>query len=233
MKEEYIGKELENFSVAKFWRNYVIFNFSKYFKNKNKDVLEVGSGIGSFSEIIIKNCNKVTLLEPDKNFYFYLSKKFKDEKKIKEIINGSSQDLIGKKYDIIFHLQVLEHLEDDQLEITRNLELLNNNGYLLICIPSFMELYSNFDKAIGHYRRYVKKDFKKFDLHGSKIVKSYYIDSSGYLIYKIFKMLLNSPNPKKIMIYLWDRILIPISIFLDKIFCHKIGKNLIVIIKKS
>ena len=33
MKQEFIGKELEYFSVAKFWRNYVIFNFIKYFKN--------------------------------------------------------------------------------------------------------------------------------------------------------------------------------------------------------
>lgn len=231
MKKEYVGEELENFAVARFWRKYVISNFSKYFKDK--DVLEVGSGIGSFSEMIIKDCKKITILEPDKNFYLYLSEKFKNEKKITEIINGSSHDINGKKYDTIFHLQVLEHLEDDQSEITRNLKLLKDNGYLLICVPSFMELYSSFDKAIGHHRRYVKEDFERFNLNGSKIIKSYYIDSSGYLIYKIFKMLLNSSNPKKFMIYLWDRIFIPISIFLDKILFHKIGKNLIIIIKKS
>ena len=231
MKIEYVGEELENFSVASFWRKYVCSNFIKFYKNKN--VLEVGSGIGSFSEIIIKDCNELTILEPDKNFCEHLSKKFKHEKKIKEIINGSSHDVPQNKYDVIFHLQVLEHPKDDQEEILRNLKLLKSGGYLLICVPSFMELYSSFDKAIGHYRRYVKKDFENFNLEGSKILKSYYIDSSGYLVYRIFKIFLNSSSPKKFMINLWDKFFIPLSLILDKIFFHKIGKNLLIVIKKN
>ena len=35
MKLDYIGKELENFSVASFWRKYVMSHFKTYYKNKN------------------------------------------------------------------------------------------------------------------------------------------------------------------------------------------------------
>ena len=59
----------------------------------------MGSGIGSFSEIIIKDCNELTILEPDKNFCEHLTKKFRHEKKVKEIINGSSHDVSQNKYD--------------------------------------------------------------------------------------------------------------------------------------
>ena len=48
-----------------------------------------------------------------------------------------------------------------------------------------MSLYSKFDKSIGHFRRYEKKDFEKFNLGNSKIVKMFYIDSIGYILYKI------------------------------------------------
>ena len=41
-----------------------------------------------------------------------------------------------------------------------------------------MSLYSKFDKSIGHFRRYEKKDFEKFNLGNSKIVKMFYIDRS-------------------------------------------------------
>jgi hypothetical protein len=127
---------------------------------------------------------------------------------------------------------VLEHIENDQEEISRNLNLLNKDGYLLICVPSFMSLYSNFDKSIGHYRRYIKKDFLLFNLQESKIEKMFYLDSSGYLIYRIFKLFLNSSNPKKFMVYIWDKIFIPISFVLDKFLNDKFGKNLVVIVKK-
>ena len=96
-----------------------------------------------------------------------------------------------------------------------------------------MSLYSNFDKSIGHYRRYEKKDFKKFELKNSKIEKMFYIDSFGFLIYKLFNIFINSDKPNKTLIFIWDRIFIPLSIILDKLLLNKIGKNLIVIIKKN
>ena len=40
----YVGKELDNFSVARLWRKYVIYTLKKYFKDKN--VLEVACGSG-------------------------------------------------------------------------------------------------------------------------------------------------------------------------------------------
>jgi 16S rRNA A1518/A1519 N6-dimethyltransferase RsmA/KsgA/DIM1 with predicted DNA glycosylase/AP lyase activity len=83
MKLDYIGKELENFSVARLWRNYVMSHFKKYYKNKN--VLEVGSGVGSFSELAIKDVNELTILEPDQNFCNFLRSKFKNQKKLMEL----------------------------------------------------------------------------------------------------------------------------------------------------
>ena len=35
---------------------------------------------------------------------------------------------------------------------------LKKGGYLLINVPAFQFLYSDFDKDIGHFRRYSKKD---------------------------------------------------------------------------
>ena len=36
---------------------------------------------------------------------------------------------------------------------------LKNGGHMLICVPSFMSLYSEFDRIIGHFKRYEKKRF--------------------------------------------------------------------------
>ena len=227
---KYIGEELENFNHASFWRRYTLSKVIKYIKGKN--VLEVGSGIGSFSEILLKHVGQLTLIEPDQDYYNLLKKKFEKSSKIKNIYNGTVSNIKSEKFDIIIHFQVLEHIKDDNEEILRNLELLNNEGYMIICVPSFMSLYSKFDKAVGHYKRYIKEDFLKFKLNKNKIIKMMYIDSSGYIIYRLFSFFLNSEYPNKYMILIWDKIFIPISIILDKIFFYKIGKNLISIIQK-
>lgn len=228
---KYIGQELENFNYASYWRKYTLNKVKRYLSNKN--VLEVGSGIGSFSEILLKHVDKLTLVEPDEEFCNLLQKKFKDSPKVEQIHNGTVSKIKDKKFDTIIHFHVLEHIEDDNTEILKNLDLLNDDGYLIICVPSFMSLYSKFDKAVGHHKRYTKEDFLKFDLKKNKIIKMFYLDSSGYIIYRLFKFFLNSEYPNKYMILIWDKIFIPISILLDWILRYKIGKNLISIIQKK
>ena len=228
---KYIGEELENFKLATFWRKYTLSFFKQHLKNKK--VAEVGSGVGSFSEIAVEYCSELNLIEPDKEFAEYLKHKFKNNSKINKIVNGTSKDLENQKFDAILHLQVLEHIVNDQKEIDDNLNLLNNKGKLLIIVPAFMSLYSNFDKAIGHVKRYEKKDFNNFELKKSKIIKMIYIDSCGYLLYKLFKLIINRDQPSKWSIIVWDKIFIPLSKIFDFIFRYKFGKNLIIIIEKN
>ena len=63
---EYPGKELENFDKAKIWRNYIYFEIKKFIRGK---VLEVGAGIGSFTENYMHLTEKLTLSEIDSSHY--------------------------------------------------------------------------------------------------------------------------------------------------------------------
>lgn len=228
---KYIGEELDNFEQAHFWRKYTLSFVKKYLKNKN--TAEIGAGLGSFSELIVKYSKELSLIEPDKDFSDILKKKFSDHHKIKNVINGTTDDLKGMKFEAIVHFQVLEHIKNDQEEITKNLEMLNDQSALIICVPAFMSLYSKFDKSIGHFRRYEKKDFEKFNLGNSKIVTMIYIDSVGYILYKLHSFFLDNTNPSKFSIMIWDKIFIPLSYVFDFLFNYKFGKNLIVIIQKQ
>ena len=52
-----------------------------------------------------------------------------------------------------------------QPENIDSIKLLKKGGYLIINVPAFSFLNSNFDKDVGHYRRYSKSDFKKNKSH--------------------------------------------------------------------
>ena len=66
---------------------------------------------------------------------------------------------------------------------------LKNNGYLII-IPSINLLYSKYDNAVGHVKRYNKKDF--FDMKINQVLKLKKLSTGNVLLFAFF-------NTKKIL----------------------------------
>ena len=64
-------------------------------------------------------------------------------------------------YDYIFLFDVIEHVKNDKKFIENALFHLKKNGSLIINVPSIQILYSRYDIAVGHLRRYDKKLFYK------------------------------------------------------------------------
>jgi hypothetical protein len=130
-------------------------------------------------------------------------------------------------------MNVLEHIKNDITEINAALSKLNINGYLIILVPAHNELYSKFDKEIGHHRRYKIDFFKKLKLKKCIIEKLQYIDSFGYFLYFFNKIFFKKEiYPSNLKIFIWDKFFTPLTFFLDKILNYKFGKNVLCVIKK-
>ena len=225
----YPGKELEIFDKASFWRNYTYLLIKKFI---GKKILEVGAGIGSFTKIYIKASSNTTLSEIDSFNYETLKKTFDSQKNIK--VENKLIDQFSETFDTILYLSVLEHIEDDQKEILITLDKLEDKGHLIICVPAHNYMYSNFDKEIGHFRRYEMNFFNTLNLNNANIKKSFFIDSFGHLLYFFNKLLFSKEvYPSKIKVFIWDKIFIPITYIIDFFSFYKFGKNIICIIQKK
>ena len=223
----YPGKELEIFDKAIIWRKYVHILVRKYLK---ENLLEVGAGIGSFTKNYKKNISKITITELDKKNILRLKKRFKNSK-IK--INSQYTKNLRGKFNTILYMNVLEHIKNDTSEIKTALSKLKINGYLVILVPAHNELYTKFDKEIGHYRRYKTVFFKRLKLKKCKIEKLQYIDCLGYVLYFLNKFFFKKEiYPSNLKIFIWDKFFTPLTFFLDKIVKYKFGKNVLCVIKK-
>ena len=178
MSEKYPEIALERFDKANLWIKYIIFKIRRFLKD---DVLEVGAGCGSFTKAYMKHFHSITLTVMENNSFNLLKKKFINVKKI-NIINSPTKDIV-KKFNTILYFNVLEHVEEDKLEIKAALKKLNNGGYLIILVPAHQKIYSKLDKAVGHYKRYDIDFFKKNRFENSKIIKLHFLDFFGYLLY--------------------------------------------------
>ena len=226
-KKDYNGWELKFFDNSKNFRLYQQQLINKYLLGH---LAEVGPGNGTNLSYYIDKPNKIDLFEPSKKHYDNLKKTFSKNHKIK-VFNRSFGG--KKKYDTIVYLDVLEHIKKDKEEVKKALGLLKKNGKLIINVPANSHLYSNFDKDVGHYKRYSKKDFEIILKNFSFRKVSYrYYDSIGYLLSLMSKLFIT--NYKKNFekkIKFWNN-LIFLSKLLDKITLNVFGKSLLVIIEK-
>lgn len=224
---KYPGAELDNFDKATIWRKYIFLLIKKFIRGS---VLEVGAGIGSFTSNYKNIPSKLTLSEIDNNNLYIIKEKFSNENI--NFTNKVTKDL-NEKFDTIMYLNVLEHIEKDKNEISQAFEKLNVNGYLIILVPAHNELYSNFDKAVGHFRRYKISFFKDIKIKDSKLINLIYLDALGYFLYFLNKIFFKEEvYPSKLKILIWDKIFTPLTFFLDKLLFYKFGKNILYVIKK-
>lgn len=80
-------------------------------------------------------------------------------------LNGSGivvekKDLfdLEERFDLVFLSEVLEHMKDDKNALRHLHEkVVRPGGYIIITVPAHKCLYSRFDKSVGHFRRYGKR----------------------------------------------------------------------------
>ena len=225
----YSGWELNFFDKSKNFRNYQFSLIKKYLKNK---ILEIGPGNGTMvDQYISKYFSDISVSEIDKKLNKTLVKKFKNKKNVK--IYKKKINEFKNKFNSIIYSDVIEHIKDDKKEIKLALKRLNKNGHLIIMVPAFQYLYSEYDRSIGHYRRYKKSFFLNFAKKNKiKLVKTLYFDSIGFAFLMLGK-LINTKNKKSVGLgaFIWN-LLVPISRVIDKVIAHSIGKSVLCVYRK-
>ena len=78
---------------------------------------------------------------------------------IRNVFETNMPSNLGKKWDVILASDVIEHIEDDRLAVRWIFDHLKPGGIFFATVPAFQWLFSDHDKALGHFRRYTAKTF--------------------------------------------------------------------------
>lgn len=225
----YQGTELELFASVVNWKNYWSSQISC---NMKSSALEVGSGIGSNLRFLASKSDKLFLLEPDSNFYRnFLVLIAETNPKIMALNGTISQIESGLTFDMIYYIDVLEHIENDRDELIRIATHLNPGGMLFILVPAHRLLFSDFDKSVGHFRRYDKKSFRKIVPVELRVTEMKYLDSVG-AIGSLFNKVMGSGRVTLHKIKFWDKYIVPLSKLIDPLLRYRLGKSLVVKLTK-
>lgn len=205
--------------------------------NCNGHILEIGSGIGNISKNFIDNGHDIYLSDIRNNYRDFLKNKFKLTKDKVLNINIASESFdkeypeLLNKFDSVFCLNVVEHIENDKLAVANMKKLLKEGGKLTVLVPAYQWLYNGFDKTLEHYRRYTKNTLREIMGANSKIIDSYYFNSIGifgwFVSGKIFKNKILPEKEVKLYNYL-----VPFIKFFDWITFRSFGLSVVCVIRK-
>jgi SAM-dependent methyltransferase len=227
----YPGTELETFARARRWKAYVGTCMAGALHG---DVLEVGAGLGASTRALRGAAQRSwTCLEPDAALASALRRSTGDLAWPVRVVTGTMTDLAAEeRFDAIVYLDVLEHIEDDRSELARAASHLAPGGRLVVLSPAHPFLYTPFDRAIGHYRRYTRRSLLAVAPTGMAVATVQYLDCAGALLSLGNRLILRSAFPTAAQIDAWDRWCVPISRRLDPVFAHRLGKSVLVVWRK-
>lgn len=120
----------------------------------DREILEVGAGVGQ-NIAVLNQFGQVDALELDPLGLASL----RQIESVRNVYETGIPSDIGRKWDVILACDVIEHIEDDRLAVQWIFDHLKPGGVFLVTVPAFQWLFSEHDRALGHFRRYTAKTF--------------------------------------------------------------------------
>lgn len=218
--------------VLQYATNYNNWIADTFLSHLTSPILEIGAGIGNLSKHFI-SITPYTLSDSDSSLVDVLKKKFAD-KKLTSAITLDITKSVPSKYQNTFMsvlgINVLEHIEDDRSALKNISRLLKKNGKILLLVPAKQIAYTRFDKELGHFRRYEKKELIMKVEEANFIIDDLYFFNIVGLLSWIIRDKVERKNihmkPYQVMLFDW---IVPFLRRIEGIIRPPVGVSLILI----
>lgn len=206
---------------------------------------EIGAGTGTFTEFLITThlasnpAAHLAAFEPSEHYYRKLYAKLCD--RYPNLIQAgrltATQGYFHaspKSLDTIVMINVLEHIANDLDAVRTVHQSLAPGGTYIAFVPALSWLYSPFDKAVGHYRRYEKTHLEEvFRKGGFTVVMAKYMDCLGVLPWYLLNVLGGSQSINPRLARLYDTLFVPVTKWVERLGEPYVGKNILMVGRKA
>jgi ubiquinone/menaquinone biosynthesis C-methylase UbiE len=123
----------------------------------DQNLLDCGAGTGIFAKEISSHC-RVSVLDDHEESIRILRNRFPEDRILR--VSGASIPVPDASFDYVTALDVLEHIEQDREAVKEFARIVKTGGLVVITVPASMALWSDWDEALHHYRRYDRKGLR-------------------------------------------------------------------------
>jgi len=193
-------------------------------------VLEIGAGHGDLAARFARAGARVVATDVSERCLGVLEKRFDDtdEVEVRHLDLFDHEDVGG--YDSAVLVNVLEHLPDDTAALEEVRRLVRPGGYVVLYVPAFERLYSPFDQAVGHYRRYDRAHLAgTVQAAGLRVVEGRYVNQLGALAWWVLATKLKQVPTEEGKVRLYDRVVVPRLRKIEERYRTEFGQSLFLV----
>jgi 2-polyprenyl-3-methyl-5-hydroxy-6-metoxy-1,4-benzoquinol methylase len=229
--EQYAADDLETMREAKRYAAHLFQLFRPYIGAR---VLEVGCGIGTMSRRLTEVADVVLGIEPNAHCAGLVREEMRDEPKFSlqtcHLEECDLAALTAQRFDTVFCINVLEHIDDDLGALRTFGRVLAPGGRVLIWVPAVQAAYGPLDAELGHHRRYSKASLGRvFTDAGLELQTLRYSNPIGLVGWMFNSHVLKTKAHSLSQVRVFDSLIAPWALPLERLVPPPIGLSLIAV----
>ncbi|HUI53958.1 MAG TPA: class I SAM-dependent methyltransferase [Bryobacteraceae bacterium] len=218
-------------------RNYFAWQSRLILQELGRRVVEVGCGIGNFTELLLDR-EVVVALDSEAACVEVLRQRFPNRGNLHALTCDASgpafRELAQFQPDSCICVNVLEHIEDDQQALETMASILAPGGVIVLLVPAFEALYGPIDRNLGHYRRYNRTSLQRLAAAaGLQVRKLRYWNFIGYFGWWVNAHVLRREAQSDRQIAIFDRCLVPLFEAIENAAPPPFGQSLLAVLRKT
>jgi SAM-dependent methyltransferase len=224
------GRSLEDGSGAD-QRRYRAFQLSLIEPHLGPSVLEVGAGLGEFAAQL-RGLDRHVVTDVDRDAVASLGERFADRPEVETRVFDLAEGAIdlGRPVSSVIAINVLEHIDDDSGALRALASMTEPGGRIVLWVPAYMQLYGDFDRAVGHVRRYtpltMTEAIRAADLE-PEVVKPVNLLGGVAWWVTVRRGGVGAPNPRLVRTY--DRLVVPVTRALERWVTPPFGQSVLAV----
>jgi SAM-dependent methyltransferase len=224
------GRSLEDSSGAD-QRRYRAFQLSLIEPHCGSSVLEVGAGLGEFAAQL-SGLDRHVVTDVDPAAVASMAERFAGrpevEARVLDLADGAID--LGTPVSTVVAINVLEHLDDDAGALRALASMTEPGGRIVLWVPAYMQLYGDFDRAVGHVRRYTPRTMTAAIRDAGltpEVVKP--VNLLGGIAWwaTVRRGGVGTPNPRLVRTY--DRFVVPVTRALERWVTPPFGQSVLAV----
>jgi SAM-dependent methyltransferase len=222
------GRDLEDSSGTN-QRRYRAYQLELIAPHCGTSVLEVGAGLGEFAAGF-EGLERHVVTDVDPDCVASMAERFADRPAVEarrlDLASGPVQ--VDPPVATVLAINVLEHLEDDAGALRRLASVVEPGGTVVIWVPGYEQLFGDFDRRVGHVRRYTPTTLTAaFVAAGLSPVRVRPVNFLGGIAWWLMVRRggVGAPRPRLVAVY--DRVVVPLTRALERRVVPPFGQSVL------
>jgi SAM-dependent methyltransferase len=224
------SRECESAFGASAAPRYRQWEFELVAPHLGRSTLEVGVGMGHFAERLASaGLDRLVLGDADSHCLTRLREQYADRPDVEVVeVCLPGPVPIQERVESAVAMNVLEHIEDDAQALRSVASAVLPGGRIVIWVPGYMRLYGEFDRKIGHYRRYTPATIRAaVESAGLAVRFARPVNLLGGIAWwvAVRRGGVGTPDPRLVALY--DNVVVPASRAIEKVLRPPFGQSIL------